>query len=86
MSSSDGTTYKDPRVETDGSGIRIRWYYLWGRKRIPFTAIRSMDRFELSLFRNKYRIWGSGDLHHCANLDPGRPGKEVGFELHTGRW
>ncbi|HVA09905.1 MAG TPA: hypothetical protein VNG12_24535 [Acidimicrobiales bacterium] len=80
------STYKDPRVECTETQLRLRWYYLWGSKRIPYPKIRSFDRFHVSVLRSKWRIWGSGDLRHWANFDPQRPQKQVGFYLHVGRW
>jgi hypothetical protein len=35
--------------------------------------------------RGNWRIWGSGDFKHWANLDPGRPKKSVGFFVDVGR-
>lgn len=31
------------------------------------------------------RIWGSGDLVHWLNLDPGRPHKQQAFIIDLGR-
>ncbi|MGP0031198.1 MAG: hypothetical protein ACLPVF_11905 [Acidimicrobiales bacterium] len=75
--------YRDDRIECTGTEVRVRGYYFpWGTKRIPYTSIRSWERFALSALRGKGRIWGSGDFRHWANLDPKRPHKEVGFFLH----
>lgn len=76
--------YDDGRVACDDDGVTIRWYYLWGPKRIPYRAIRSAREFGLSSVRGKWRIWGSGDLVRWYNLDPQRPGKDTGIELDTG--
>ena len=78
--------YKDRRIECTEPGIEIRGYYFpWGTKRIPYASIRSVTRFQLTALGGKGRIWGSGDLKHWANLDPGRPRKSVGFYLNLGR-
>jgi hypothetical protein len=78
--------YKDRWIECTDSEVVIRGYYFpWGTKRIPYSAIRSIDRFDMSAWRGKGRIWGSGDFRHWANLDPLRPKKSVGFYLDLGR-
>ncbi len=75
--------YDDGRIALDDSELVIRRYYLWGDKRIPYTAIRSLNRFSLNEMRGRWRIWGSGDFKHWYNLDRTRPHKSVGFEVHT---
>ena len=77
--------YDDGRIVCDDDGLTIRWYYLWGQKRIPWVAIRSARQFPLGRVRGKWRLWGSGDFVHWYNLDRSRPGKKAGFELDTGR-
>jgi hypothetical protein len=54
----------DGRIACDDEGITIRWYYLWGAKRIPSRAIRSAKTLPLKPIRGKWRVWGSGDLVH----------------------
>lgn len=77
--------YDDGRIACDADGITVGWYYPWGAKRISFRAIRSARMFPLSAVRGKWRIWGSGDLVHWYNLDGGRPKKQTGIEIDTGR-
>jgi hypothetical protein len=78
--------YRDRWIECTGTEIVVRGYYFpWGTKRIRYTSIRSLERFEMTALRGKGRIWGSGDLRHWANLDPERPNKSVGFFLDVGR-
>ena len=36
--------YDDGRIACDDSGVIIGWYYLWGRKRIPYSAIRAVHK------------------------------------------
>jgi hypothetical protein len=79
-----GTRYDDGRVACDDEGLTLRWYYLWGAKRIPYGAITSVRRVPLRPWGGRWRIWGSGDLHHWYNLDRTRPNKRVALELHTG--
>jgi hypothetical protein len=79
-------TYDDRFIECTEAGVRVRGYYFpWGTKSIPYTSIRSWDRFTMSALHGKGRIWGSGDLRHWANLDPRRPKKSVGFFIDVGR-
>jgi hypothetical protein len=78
--------YRDRWIECTDGEVRVRGYYFpWGTKRIPYASIHSVDRFTLTALRGKGRIWGSGDLKHWANLDPGRPRKSVGFVVNVGR-
>lgn len=81
---SKATVYDDGRIACGDEGITIRWYYLWGAKRIPFRAIRSAKTFPLKPIRGKWRIWGSGDLVHWYNLDGNRPNKKIGIEIDMG--
>ena len=76
--------YDDGRVACDEEGLSIRWYYLWGRKRILYAAIRSARTFPLRPVRGKWRLWGSGDFTHWYNLDWNRPRKETGIEIDAG--
>lgn len=79
------TLYDDGRIACDDEGVTIKWYYLWGRRKIPYSRIRSVRTYSLSGLRGKWRIWGSGDFLHWYNLDPKRPNKEAGIELDLGR-
>ena len=77
--------YRDRRIECNDREISVRGYFFpWGTKRIPYASIRSIERFDMTATRGKGRIWGSGDLRHWANLDPGRPRKSVGFFVDLG--
>jgi hypothetical protein len=78
--------YQDRWIECTDRAIVVRGYYFpWGTKRIDYAAIESLDRFTMTALRGKGRIWGSGDLRHWANLDPGRPRKSIGFFVNLGR-
>ncbi|MHB8681774.1 MAG: PH domain-containing protein [Acidimicrobiales bacterium] len=77
--------YDDGRIACDDEGVSIRWYYLWGRRRIPYARIRSIATYPLSAVRGKWRIWGSGDFVHWYNLDADRPRKTTGIEIDLGR-
>jgi len=76
--------YDDGRIRCDDEAVRIRWYYLWGAKRVPYAEIRSATAYPLSAVRGRWRIWGSGDLVHWYNLDRTRPRKHEGIELDLG--
>lgn len=80
----EGLLYDDGRIACDDEGVTIRWYYLWGHKRIPFRAIRSARTFPLGPMRGRWRLWGSGDFVHWYNLDGSRPKKTTGIEIDTG--
>lgn len=78
--------YDDGRIICDDDGLEIRWYYLWGHKRIPYDALKAVTRRELTGARGRWRIWGSSDLRHWYNLDRTRPQKQWALDLTTGRW
>jgi len=77
--------YDDGRIACDDEAVIIRWYYLWGHKRIPYTAIRSVTERPLAPIRGKWRLWGSGDFVHWYNLDGTRPKKQTAIEIDLGR-
>ena len=78
-------SYHDRWIRCDDGGIDVRGYYFpWGTKHIPYTAVRSLERFTMTALKGKGRIWGSGDCRHWANLDPRRSTKDVGFFLDVG--
>jgi hypothetical protein len=80
----DAQLYDDGRIACDDQGLTIRWYYLWGTKRIPYGRIRSILTRPMGGLGGRYRIWGSGDFVHWYNLDPRRPGKQTAIELDMG--
>ncbi len=82
----DGAAYDDGHVRCDAEGVRLRWYYPWGARRIAYPSIRSFRRFDLGVLRGRWRLWGSGDLRHWYPLDLGRPHRTAGIELNLGRW
>ena len=79
--------YDDGRIRCDDQELIIRWYYLWGAKRIPYTSIRGVQNLPLTGLNavRRWRIWGSGDFVHWWNLDPGRPDKRVALVIDVGR-
>jgi hypothetical protein len=87
MSDSDSDSYSDRWIECTSEGIGIRGYYFpWGTKHIPYAAIRSMRRVELSGLRGRGRIWGTANPRYWASLDPRRSSKRVGLILDLGRF
>ena len=48
--------YKDRWVTCGDEEIRVRWYYLWGTKRIPYRAVHGIKRVSLTATRGKARI------------------------------
>ncbi len=78
-------TYDDGRIAFDDRGLIIRRYYLWGSaKRIPYSAIRSVNQVPLTALSGRWRIWGSADFRHWWNLDRSRLRKHTGFVLDVG--
>jgi hypothetical protein len=76
--------YDDGRIACDDSGVIIGWYYLWGRKRIPYSAIHAVHKRPLGRVRGRWRLWGSGDFKRWYNLDGNRANKNVALELDVG--
>jgi hypothetical protein len=78
--------YADKRIRCTPTGIAVRGYYLpWGTKRIPYGAVRTIERVDLSAARGRGRIWGTANPGYWANLDVTRPRKSTGFVLDLGR-
>lgn len=78
--------YQDRWIECSEQEITIRGYYFpWGTKHIPYTAIRSVRRVAMGPLTGRGRIWGTGNLRYWAGLDPQRPSKDIAFLLDVGR-
>jgi len=75
--------YDDGLVACDETGLVVRRYYLWGDKRIAYSAITAVEQRALTGLRGSWRIWGSTDFTHWYNLDRTRPAKRVAIEIHT---
>ena len=71
-------------ITCTGDAIVVRWYYLWGTKRIPYTAIKSARLVTLAPLRGRGRIWGTANPQYWASLDPGRPAKSSSIIVDTG--
>lgn len=81
-----GTAYRDRWISADDDGLRVRWYYLWGAKRIPYASIRGLQRVDMTPLRGRGRIWGTANPRYWASLDPQRPSKKIGLILDLGRF
>ena len=78
--------YSDRWITVDADGISVRWYYFpFGTKRIPFSAIRSVSRANMGVLTGKARVWGTANVGYWASLDPQRPRKQVAFLIDTGQ-
>jgi hypothetical protein len=86
--SDPGPLYRDRWIECTPTQLVIHGYYFpFGfPKRIPYTRIREVERFSLSVWRGKWRIWGTTLPRYWGNLDPARPRKEVGLILRLGKF
>jgi hypothetical protein len=88
MTDTQGTAdgYRDRWISCTADAVRIRGYYFpWGAKTIPYTAIRSALRVPVGPLTGAARIWGTANPRLWASLDPGRMGKSEGFVLDVGR-
>lgn len=76
--------YRDRRIECTSTHLVIRGYYfpIGPPKVIPYRRIRAVERFSMTAWTGKWRIWGTTSPRYWANFDPGRPGKSVGLVLH----
>lgn len=77
--------YHDRWISCTPTELRIRGYYFpWGTKRIPYTAIRSFRRVEMGTHTGRGRIWGTSNPRYWASFDPGRPRKQTALILDLG--
>jgi hypothetical protein len=75
-------SYDDGRVALMDDELLIRTYYFpFGAKRIRYADISQVRRKPLTGMGGRYRIWGSGDLHHWYTYDPSRPGKSTALVI-----
>lgn len=79
------TDYDDGRIVADATALRLRWYYLWGTKVVPYRVIKGVRRFDMTPLRGQWRIWGTGTFRYWANLDSTRPTKKVGLLIDNGK-
>jgi hypothetical protein len=79
--------YDDGTIACTANALVIRHYYFpWGAKTVPYTAIRAVDVLPLTGWNwiRRGRLWGSGDFLHWWNRDLHRTGKKTALVLHVG--
>ncbi len=75
-------SYDDGRVALTDDELLIRTYYFpFGARHIRYADISQVKRVTMTGMGGRYRIWGSGDLRHWYNYDPGRPGKHTALYI-----
>jgi hypothetical protein len=78
--------YQDPLIRIqDGELVIRRYYFPTGAKRIWLAAITRVEEYAMTKATGRWRTWGSGDLVHWLNLDPGRRNKQQAFVVDLGR-
>jgi hypothetical protein len=77
--------YRDDRIACTDKAIVIKWYYLWGPKRIRYSKIRSAELVQMGRGYGQGRVWGTANVRFWANLDPNRGRKTLALILDTGR-
>ena len=80
-------SYDDGTIVCRPEWLEIHSYYVpFGTKRIPCAQIQGLRRIEITgLMTGRWRLWGTGNPRHWANLDLRRPRKKVGFVVDLGR-
>jgi hypothetical protein len=76
--------YHDRWIECTPSQLIIRGYYFpFGfPKALAYSKILEVERFALTTWTGRWRIWGTTSPRYWAHLDPGRPRKATGLALH----
>jgi hypothetical protein len=81
------TRYQDRWIECTQEEVKIRGYYLrWATKRIPYSAIRSVEFVDLDALSARGPIGVTVNPRYRAHPDPDRPKKRVGLILDLGRF
>jgi hypothetical protein len=81
-----GATYRDSLIAIrDGTLVIGRYYFSTGAKHIRLAAITGVQEYAMTKATGRWRTWGSGDLIHWFNLDPGRRHKQRAFIIDLGR-
>ena len=76
--------YRDRWIECTSTRLVIHGYYFpfgFG-KAIDYADIQSVERFALTGWTGRWRIWGTTSPRYWANFDPARPRKKVGLVLY----
>jgi hypothetical protein len=77
--------FKEEGIICDESSVKLRRYYPWATKTIPYSSIKGVQRVTLSALRGRARLWGTMNPHYWANLDMKRTKKTEGLILDLGR-
>jgi hypothetical protein len=78
--------YRDPLISIqDGTLVIRRYHFPTGTKRIRLAEITRVEEYAMGKATGRWRTWGSGDLVHWFNLDPGRRHKRQAFIIDLGR-
>ena len=78
--------YQDPLISIqDGELVIRRYYFPTGAKRIRLAEITRVEEYAMGKATGRWRTWGSGNLVHWFNLDPGRRHKQQAFIIDLGR-
>lgn len=78
--------YRDPLISIQEGTLAIRRYYFpTGTKRIRLAEITGVEEYPMTKATGRWRTWGSGDLVHWLNLDPGRRHKQQAFVVDLRR-
>jgi hypothetical protein len=81
-----GTGYQDQLISIQDGTLAIRRYYFpTGTKRVRLAEITRVEEYAMGKATGRWRTWGSGDLIHWLNLDPGRRHKRQAFVIDLGR-
>jgi hypothetical protein len=82
----EGATYQDSLIAIqDGTLVIRRYYFPTGTKHIRLAAVTGVEEYPMTKATGRWRTWGSGDLIHWLNLDPGRHRKRQAFIIDLGR-
>jgi hypothetical protein len=76
--------YQEPGIVCGDAALKIRHYYLWGSKAVPYSSIKGVQRVALAALKGRARIWGTANPGYWANLDAKRPSKKEGLVLDIG--
>jgi hypothetical protein len=81
-----GATYQDSLIAIrDGRLVIRRYYFPTGTKRIRLASITGVEQYPMTKATGRWRTWGSGNLIHWFNLDPGRRHKQQAFVIDLGQ-
>jgi hypothetical protein len=77
--------YQDNQIICDDEALTILHYYFpLGSKRIPYTAIKKIEDYQMGLLTGKLRIWGTSLPTYWFHFDLSRPLKTFAIIVDTG--